>query len=760
MVSSLGLQIINRYPTRFAKGSNPSLLDLAVVSDPSSVLVFDQLSLDYISDHDLLFCTYDINFSHSAIPMSFTFKDFCSIDHDALQLATVSAPWDLCRRGIDANQKLDHFQGLVSHLYNQFVPTKTVRVHNNRCPWFTSDVIDKIKTRNKLYSKWKHRPSDANWCAYKVARNTATFYIRSAKTNYYASKLSTSLPPKKLWSNLRQIGVSEKKNNVKCDFDPDDLNKHFLSTTAEVDGFDFAAYPESSIPRLSDFEVVTEDDVIGCVAAIKSNSAGEDGVPIRFIKLILPLIVSHLTHLINFCIMSSTFPQSWKIAKVIPIAKKPNATAVSDFRPISILPCLSKVLEKIIAKQILRHLSLNLLLSPFQSGFRPNHSCSTAMVNVLEDIRQVYDKGYVTLLCLLDFSKAFDKVNHKILCWKLQHFFGFSERAVKLLRSFLSNRSQRVVVGENSSALRPVQQGVPQGSILGPILFCIFINDLPSVCKHSSIHLYADDVQLYLARPRSSTAELASLLNEDLSKVHTWSLVNGLLLNPAKCQIIPISNKTLNLDLVPDVWLSHTKLQLAESVTSLGFRINRNLSGSNHINSVIGRVYGCLRKLWLSASFTPTETRRKLIRTLVLPIITYAEVVYCNLDSLSQHKLQVAYNDAVRYVYGIRRHDHISEHSRDFLGCTLKQYINARNCIFLHRIINSKSPSYLFDKLQFARSARTLTLIQPRCKYLNSSRLFFVHVTRLWNSLPFHLRGISNAANFKKAILLHFSMQS
>lgn len=191
-------------------------------------------------------------------------------------------------------------------------------------------------------------------------------------------------------------------------------------------------------PLEFEFLPTTNSNILQIISSIKSNAAGEDGIPIRFIKLILPLIIDHLTHITNYCLMTSTFPDCWKLASVIPVAKKLKISSANDFRPISILPCLSKVLEKVIAKQICSHLHQQSLLYPLQSGFRAGHSCSTAMVNVLNDIRIKFDEGYVTLLCLLDFSKAFDTVNHELLCWKLQRYFNFSSSATRLLKSFLT----------------------------------------------------------------------------------------------------------------------------------------------------------------------------------------------------------------------------------------------------------------------------------------------------------------------------------
>lgn len=411
------------------------------------------------------------------------------------------------------------------------------------------------------------------------------------------------------------------------------------------------------------------------------------------------------------------------------------------------------------AEQVVGHLDRKSLLYPFQSGFRTNHSCSTAMVKIMDDIRLNFDNGDLTILCLLDFSKAFDRVDHHILCCKLRHYFGFSHRAVNLIKDYLSNRLQRVVVGSNQSGLKDVQSGVPQGSILGPILFCMYVNDLPKICTNVSIHLYADDVQFYLSRPPGLIEDLVCRINEDLSAIYGWSVANRLLLNAAKTQLILISSSSFDTETIPPIFLSDNRLSFVDNITTLGFKLNRNLSCSNHINYIVGRIYGGLRKLWLSQAFTPLETRLKLLKTLIIPLICYAETVYCKLDSVSQNKLQVAFNNSVRYVYGLRRYDHITQYNFLALGCSLLQFLNARKLIFLQNLISTKKPAYLFEKLQFAQSQRTLNLIIPTYQYLNSSRLFFVCTTKLWNALPADIKRINCSKLFKNKILKFLSEQ-
>lgn len=379
------------------------------------------------------------------------------------------------------------------------------------------------------------------------------------------------------------------------------------------------------------------------------------------------------------------------------------------------------------------------------------------MVKILDDIRQQFDQNNLTVLCLLDFSKAFDKVNHNVLCEKLRHYFGFSELAVSLVKSYLYNRTQRVVVGDDWSRPSFLRTGVPQGSILGPILFCLFINDLPSVCENVSFHLYADDIQIYLSRRIGLIDDLIFRINEDLTSICKWAEENGLTLNPKKTQALLVSKKEYNTEQLPTISLYNSSVSYVKSVTSLGFKVTNDLSCRDQINFVVGRIYGTLRKLWISSNFTPTDTRLRLVKTLLVPIILFSELVYPKLDSMSEHKLNVAFNDMTRYVYDLRRYDHISPYSTKILNCTVSKYTNYRNCIFLHKVIHTKTPLYLYERISLCHSSRTGNILTPSFKYLNSSRLFFVNSIRLWNSLPISIKQIREIANFKTEVFKHFS---
>jgi len=285
----------------------------------------------------------------------------------------------------------------------------------------------------------------------------------------------------------------------------------------------------------------------------------------------------------------------------------------------------------------------------------------------------------------------------------------------------------------------------------------MFINDIVSCCKNVSIHLYADDAQVYLSRPIGLSEDLVCRINEDLCRINHWAESNGLRLNLSKTQALPISHNELNIDSLPKICINNTMVAYENTVTSLGFKLNQKLNCQDHINSVVCKMYAVVRKLWASSHFLPAETKLKVVKSLVVPIMSYSGLVYGNMDSASKQKLQLAINSAARYVFLQRKFDHISKYSERILNCDITNFFNVINLVFMHKLIYTQCPSYLYNKLTFARSSRTQNLIIPSFNYLVTSRTFFVSAIKLWNSLPPVIKTIQNQRLFKKAVCNLFS---
>jgi len=746
MLSLAALSVVNSIlPTRYCSRNAPSLLDYFAVSDLSKVLFFNQI--DFVSDHDLIFCTFNLPIASIPHSETFQFRDFSKIDYNALYTDTMLIPWKDCWSFSNVNDKLEFFTSCVNYLYELHVPISVHRVVNKSCPWFTTAVKKALKKRSTARNKWKKNPNESNWTAYKQARNDAMKIVRNSKAHFCKSRLNASLPPKILWKNLKKFGVCD-NGNSNCDLSPNDLNNYFVSACSSMSVRNDSNYINADCKSTFEFSVVNEVDVLRKISSIKSNAVGCDGMSLKFLKIILPYIIAPITHIINFCIVSSTFPSIWKEAIVVPVEKKSSPSVPEDYRPISILPILAKVTESLLSDQIVEYFNHEKLLHPMQSAFRAGHSCTTANIKVLDDIRKAFDKNMITLLCFLDFIKAFDSVNHKILIKKLKSY-GFCDTSLKLIISYLNGRSQRVKIGNSLSDSCPILSGVPQGSVLGPILFTIFINDIFSVCEHVCMHAYADDIQLYISRPLGLIEDMCARLNEDLAKIHKWSEINSIRLNPVKSFVMPISPSSLNFNDIPAITIGNNDLSFVRKIKSLGIMLNSELSATDHINYTIKKIYFVLRNLRFSADFTPKETRIKLVKQLILPHVDFFANIYCKLDSSSLKKLTVALNNSARYVFNLSKYERISDRMIEVFGCELKIYLNVRNCLFLRKLLLSKSPSYLYDKISFFRSDRNKNLIMPHYHYIASERLFFVSAARLWNKLPNSIRMLRDSGEFK-----------
>lgn len=269
--------------------------------------------------------------------------------------------------------------------------------------------------------------------------------------------------------------------------------------------------------------------------------------------------------------------------------------------------------------------------------------------------------------------------------------------------------------------------------------------------------MYADDVQLHKSCPLGLIEHCAQTLNEDLQNIYNWSRANSLVLNPEKSKVIVISKKSVDLSYFPRIYLNNVPIDFVDNAKNLGFIFNRNLTWKDHVNSIVGKVYGALRTLWATKDFTPLKTRKMLAKTLVIPILTYGCEIFCKSDAVSQRKLNVAYNNIARYIYGLGRYDHVSRFSKSIYGMSFDSLLNFRTLLLLFNIIQSHHPSYLYNRLQFSASNRLSQLIVPRFSCLTSEKQFLVNAVRLWNSLPPTVRRTSNLTEYRTRLQLFLS---
>lgn len=393
------------------------------------------------------------------------------------------------------------------------------------------------------------------------------------------------------------------------------------------------------------------------------------------------------------------------------------------------------------------------MLSCYQSGYRAKHSTKTVMLKVLDDIGIILDQGKPVLLVLLDFSKAFDTVSHSIMCRKLRQIYGFSFDAVNLIKSYLENRFQTVLNNGVFSKFLHTASGVPQGSILGPILFSLYINDLPSILKHCYVHIFADDVQVYIEHSDASVRKI----NEDLDSIFKWATKNKLSLNTNKSHAMFISTSNQR-QMKPDIKLNNVSLKYVETAVTLGFNIKSNFEWDSVILSQCGKIYAKLRTLQLKAAFLKTEVKIKLFKSLILPYFIACDLWLMQSSAFAVQKMRVALNNCVRFVYGLGRMSHVSHLQHRLIGCSFDNFCKTRCCLFMFNLVNNKMPGYLFEKLSVFRGSRSKKFVIPRHRTAKYGGTFFVRGVAFWNSLPNDVTMIqpSGLVNFRRRIFEHF----
>lgn len=749
-MDSLGLNFVNvSIPTHF--GGSPSLIDHLLVSCPDDILFYQQIDAPAYSKHDLLFTTYDIPAPTDDKTRSVLIRDFSSINNDALLNDFNNSAWDSCLTdSIDAN--VANLEALITQLYDNHVPIKEKVQRSFDKSWMTDHIFSLTRRRDESYKTWKSNRTDENWELHVQLRNQATSSITAAKRRYLFQHLSPSLSPKKLWDNLKSLGVTKSSDDSKCFEDPDTLaNKFFNGPTTNADNF----YTQFRDVGSFSFVYVSTEDVLEAFLQTKSFAIGMDNISLKFLFIILPGILSTVTEIFNQCITYSFFPSNWKSAKVVPVAKKNS----DEFRPICILPSFAKVFERLLSKQINSWVYSMNLLHPLQSGFRAGHSCQTALLKVYEDIRRMYDKNEAIILVLIDFSKAFDCMDHDILVEKLKLRFGFSVDACQLICSYLMDRTSFVFSDNRSSAAVTNLRGVPQGSNLGPLLFSLYIEDIDLEFSHMTSHFYADDSQMYIGGDPKCVADIVDRVNSDLQHLQAWANRNALTINAAKSKCILFCRRNVVTAATPQVILNSCVISYEKSVNNLGVIFDEKFTWNQQCNKISRTINFGLRNLYMFSDVLQMELKQKLVKALFLPYFESSNVLIGDPDSNNLCTLQRSFNSLIRFVHRRRKFDHISDVMDSLVGMTMTNYLQFRRLIFLFNLIKSKTPEYLFNFLRFFQSERLSRNIHlPQHNYLQSDRCFFVHDVSVWNSLEGETKWSKSTYLFKKNVIVNLNL--
>ena len=495
----------------------------------------------------------------------------------------------------------------------------------------------------------------------------------------------------------------------------------------------------------------------------KSKSTGLDKISASLLRECADLIAALLCTIFNQSIVSGIFPDEWKFSKVILLFKQGQRSDLNNYHPISVIPVVAKVFERIIYDQLYDYFTVHKLISSHQSGFRPLHSTVTALLEATDSWAYNIDQGNVNAVVFLDLKKAFDTVDHEILLSKLNKY-GVQGTSYEWFKSYLDCRKQRCFVNGSLSGDHFLTCGIPQGTILGPLLFLIYINDLPNCLLNSVPRMYADDTHLTFAS--NNILNINTVLNEDLARVEKWLIANKLTLNASKTEVMLIGSRqrlstfhnplSLIVDGAPISQVSSTK--------SLGVHIDQNLSWNVHVEKLCKKIASGVGALKRARSFVPYETLRSVYMSLVQPHFDYWDSVWGNCTKALANKLQKLQNRAAR----ILTHSNYDANA-DFLiqqigWKKLHSQRSIHKAVMIYKSLNGLAPDYLSAKFLDRSSVCNyslrgtegkLAVPMPHTNYMKNS--FSYSGAVLWNSLPIELRQANSLTAFRAGCERFFS---
>ena len=765
-------QIIDQ-PTRVTETSS-TLLDLILVKHPEKVKSHGAVAIPGVSDHHLIFMAYDIK-KPQFKPIKVTTRNFKNFNLEGFLAAAEIANFENVFNVVDVNDKVTILENTIHDLLDIYAPYKTFTVtKQNSTPWLTDEIRNIMNLRDMYKYNFNKTGNKEFEKTFKVLRNKVTGMMRQSQKDLFNETINSKVKDSKdFYKTAKKLNlISDKSNRGKINFSAEELNKTFLeNNNAVIDSAFIDARLQQlyniPCPCIHKFSLrdVTEHDVVKVVKTIKSMSVGVDELNIFVIKTLIPRISSVLSHIVNVSFQTSIFPDRWKKAIIKPIPKVTIPISPSDYRPISLLPALSKIIEKLANRQIVEYLVKHDLLDPNQSAYKKNHSTQTALLKLCEDIYDCIDDSEITLLVLLDFSKAFDTVNHKLLLAKLD-ILGFQENTCSWILSYLSGRQQKVQTETESSSWSSIINGVPQGSILGPLLFTILISDMRLSIWNGSYITYADDTNLYWESAADAINETLTKANSVTSNISKYCTDNCLRLNEGKCKFMligtkPAIKKVNSMDL-GDLKINDVCMERVTDAKVLGVTFDEVLSWRKQVNLCIRRAMSNFFQICRYRKFLNKEAKIILCESIVLSQFNYCDIVYSNMDKYLKYKIQKIQNLCLKFIFDIKKRDHVDYNSlkSELKWLDMNQRRLKHGLTLIYKILHGLAPNYLRDTFTLVseihsvntRTSNNNIWIKKNTKTKLHRNSYTFEMANIYNKIPEDIKNSVSVISFKKQI--------
>ena len=785
-----GLQNLIKHKTCFFKGHESSI-DVMLTNKPRTFLKSKTFELGSSDCHKLIATCL-----RSHVPRQkrkhITYRSMKNFNNEAFKNELRS---NIYQHFVvtDTNNSYDLLLDIVSNTLNKHAPLKRKLLRGNQGRFMDKKLSKAIMKRSNLKSKYNKNPTKSNRDIFKKKRNECVLLkIKAIKNDFHKASTNLKCNTKSFYKVLKPYlsnkGGLEKSDITLVEDDKlvtgeNEIVGIFLDYYTNIVKYSSGSPPSNiadklrptakiieiiksieefyqnhpSIKRIKtlniedsfSFKNVTKNDVLKIIKKLDSKKAiGVDNISPKIIKDAAEILAKPLRDIINLSINECIFPTKAKIAAVLPFFKKDDRTNKSNYRPVSVLSAFSKIFERILHNQITtfsdKHLSI------YVSAYRKNYSCQHVLVRLIEEWKKGLDNGNLVGAILMDLSKAFDCISHDLLIAKLKSY-GFQDNSVKYVYSYLKGRRQCVKLNGTFSKFQTILAGVPQGSILGPILFNIFINDLYYFIKNANLHGFADDHTL--SAESKSLNQLEEILCKDTEIALDWLKYNNLIANPSKFQAMILKKDKYSVK--TNLKIKNIIIESQDSVNLLGITIDDKLKFDEHIGELCRKSSGLLNAVYRLKRYLSEDARKLAINSFITSNFNYCPLIWNFSSAKSLNKIEMIQKRALRFIENTTRSDY-SSLLNDMGVCSMEVNRLRSICIEIFKTINGLNPIYMREIFKKTNSK------SERLKFnLDVSKFNQVKFGRnslrvlgpmLWNSLPNEIKSLKTLYQFKSFI--------